>query len=320
MENDGALSTSGDFRTSVGDVKALVSTYLERARSDWGLAPNDPVDIAVYAHGGLVSEKEAANTAARWIPALYENRIFPVFLMWETDLLKTLENMAEELILGEPRRTAGVARWWNERVEKLIAPLGTEVWDEIKENGELITGSAHGGGMILYKAATESPAFNPRRDRLHLVGHSAGAVVHAHLVDALAPRGWKFHTLNLLAPAARIDLFKAKLLPYIRSGKVAQYNQWHLSDALERADPTCRPILGYGRSLLYLVSRACEGGVPTPLVGMETYFKEIAALGLANVKAYTAQGPDSAATTHGAFDDDETTIRSAIRRIKAARP
>jgi hypothetical protein len=320
MENDGALSTSGDFRTSVGDVKALVSTYLERARSDWGLAPNDSVDIAVYAHGGLVSEKEAANTAARWIPALYENRIFPVFLMWETDLLKTLENMAEELILGEPRRTAGVARWWNERVEKLIAPLGTEVWDEIKENGELITGSAHGGGMILYKAATESPAFNPRRDRLHLVGHSAGAVVHAHLVDALAPRGWKFHTLNLMAPAARIDLFKAKLLPYIRSGKVAQYNQWHLSDALERADPTCRPILGYGRSLLYLVSRACEGGVPTPLVGMETYFKEIAALGLANVKAYTAQGPDSAATTHGAFDDDETTIRSAIRRIKAARP
>jgi len=109
MENDGALSTSGDFRTSVGDVKALVSTYLERARSDWRLAPNDPVDIAVYAHGGLVSEKEAASIAARWIPALYENRIFPVFLMWETDLLKTLENMAEELILGEPRRTAGAA-------------------------------------------------------------------------------------------------------------------------------------------------------------------------------------------------------------------
>jgi hypothetical protein len=318
MENDGALSASGDFRTSAGDLKALVSTYLERARSDWGLAPNDPVDIAVYAHGGLVSEKGAANAAARWIPALYENRIFPVFLMWETDLFKTLENIAKELVLGEPRRTAGLQRWWNERIEKLLAPLGTEVWSEIKENAELITGSGHGGGMILYKAATESAAFNPRRDRIHLVGHSAGSVVHAHLVDALAPRGWKFQTVNFMAPAARVDLFEEKLLPHIKSGKIGQYNQWHLSDALERADSTCRAILGYGRSLLYLVSQACEGGVPTPLVGMQTHFEGIRQLGLGNVKVYTAQCADSAASTHGAFDDDEVTIRSVIRRIKAS--
>ena len=319
MENDGALSTSGDFRTSAGDVKALVSTYLDRARSDWGLGPNDPVDIAVYAHGGLVSEKGAADAAACWIPALYENHIFPVFLMWETDLFKTLENIAKELLLGEPRRTAGLQRWWNERIEKLFAGPGTAVWNEIKENAALITGSAQGGGMILYKAATESPAFNPRRDRLHLVGHSAGSVVHAHLVDALAPRGWKFHTVNFMAPAARVDLFKEKLLPHIRSRKVLQYNQWHLSDTLERADSTCRAILGYGRSLLYLVSQACEGGAPTPLVGMETAFEEIRQLHLGNVKAYTAQCADSAASTHGAFDDDDVTVKSVIRRIKAAR-
>lgn len=319
MENDGALSTSGDFRTSAGDVKALVSTFLERARSDWGLGPNDPVDIAVYAHGGLVSEKGAANAAARWIPALYESHIFPVFLMWETDLFKTLENIAKELILGEPRRTAGLQRWWNERIEKLFAGPGTAVWSEIKENAALITGSAHGGGMILYRAATESAAFNPRRDRLHLVGHSAGAVVHAHLVDALAPRGWKFHTVNLMAPAARVDLFREKLLPHIRSRKILQYNQWHLSDALERADSTCRAMLGYGRSLLYLVSQACEGGTPTPLIGMETAFEEIRQLDLDNVKAFTAQCADSTASTHGAFDDDDVTVKSVIRRIKAAR-
>jgi hypothetical protein len=318
MENDGALSTSGDFRTNAGDLKALVSTYLDRARSDWGLAPSDPVDIAVYAHGGLVSEAGAANAAARWIPALYENRIFPVFFMWETDLFKTLENIAKELVLGEPRRTAGMQRWWNERIEKLLAGPGTAIWSEIKENAQLITGSAQGGGMILYKAATASPSFNPRRDRIHLIGHSAGSVVHAYLVDALVPRGWKFQTVNFMAPAARVDLFDAKLLPHIKSGKVAQYNQWHLSDALERADSTCRAILGYGRSLLYLVSQACEGGAPTPLVGMQVYFEGIRQLGIDNVKVYTAQCADSAATTHGAFDDDEVTIRSVIRRIKAS--
>jgi hypothetical protein len=319
MENDGALSTSGDFRTGPDDLKALVSTYLERARSDWGLAPSDPVDIAVYAHGGLVSEKGAADAAARWIPALYGEHIFPVFLMWETDLFKTLENMATELIRGEPRMTGGLQRWWNERIEKLLAGPGTAIWSEIKENAELITGSAQGGGMILYRAAMASQAFNPRRDRIHLVGHSAGAVVHAHLVDALVPRGWKFRTMNLMAPAARVDLFEEKLLPHIKSGKIAQYNQWQLSDSLERADSTCRMILGYSRSLLYLVSQACEGGTPTPLVGMESYFEEIRQLYLDNVKVYTAQCADSAASTHGAFDDDETTIKSVIRRIKAAR-
>jgi hypothetical protein len=52
---------------------------------------------------------------------------------------------------------------------------------------------------------------------------------------------------------------------------------------------------------------------------MESYFEEIRQLYLDNVKVYTAQCADSAASTHGAFDDDETTIKSVIRRIKAAR-
>jgi hypothetical protein len=53
---------------------------------------------------------------------------------------------------------------------------------------------------------------------------------------------------------------------------------------------------------------------------MQVYFEGIRQLALDNVKVYTAQCADSAATTHGAFDDDEVTIRSVIRRIKASRP
>jgi len=92
--------------------------------------------------------------------------------------------------VASTRRRAGLQRWRNERFEKLFAGSGTAVRREIKENAELISGSAQGGSMILYKAATESTALDPRRDRIHLVGHSAGAVVHVHRVDALAPRGW----------------------------------------------------------------------------------------------------------------------------------
>ena len=53
--------------------------------------------------------------------------------------------------------------------------------------------------------------------------------------------------------------------------------------------------------------------------GMETAFEEIRQLDLDNVKAFTAQCADSTASTHGALDDDDVTVKSVIRRIKAAR-
>jgi hypothetical protein len=64
MENNGRLSNTGEFRTKPKDVTWLVTQQLGDARKLWGLNDSDPVDIAVYAHGGLTSEKGAANTAA----------------------------------------------------------------------------------------------------------------------------------------------------------------------------------------------------------------------------------------------------------------
>lgn len=42
---------------------------------------------------------------------------------------------------------------------------------------------------------------------------------------------------------------KRLLLPHLESGKVARCTQLHLADDAEQKDPTCRPILGYGRSV-----------------------------------------------------------------------
>ncbi|MDA7416944.1 C1 family peptidase [Xenophilus arseniciresistens] len=318
MENNGRLSDSGDFRTSEGDVQALVGIYLARAREQWKLAPDAPVDIAIYAHGGLTSEADAARTAARWIPALYERHIFPIFFMWETGLLATLGNIVKDLFDGEDTRTrGGLQNWWNTRLERTLARPGTAIWGEMKENGRLISGARNGGGRVLYDSAMKSEAFKPGRDRIHLIGHSAGGIVHCHLVDLLAGLKWKFHSVNLMAPAATVELFEQKLLPHIQSGAVRQYNQWHLSDPLESADSTCRPILGYGRSLLYLVSESFEGGQRTPILGMQKYLPP----GLAeraNVALHAAQSRDTQSATHGGFDDDEATQASVIRRILAA--
>ena len=321
MENNGKLSSSGLFRTQPGDVEALVNAHLAEARRKWRLGPQDPTDVAVYAHGGLTSEGTAAETAAKWIPALYDAHIFPVFFMWETDLLSTLKDRLEDLVLGLPKPTAGLmdqlTRFWNQRLERLLAPGGSAVWGEMKQNADAITAHENSGGRILYRYGTVSPWFTKTPVRLHLIGHSAGAIVHCHLVERLACLGWTFESVNFMAPAVTVKLFEDTMLPRIQDGTVRRFHEFHLTDTAEQQDSTCRPILGYGRSLLYLVSESFECGVRTPILGMEKSFTEkIGSLNLRSVTAWAAPGAESASTTHGGFDDDTVTMQSIVSLIK----
>ena len=322
MENNGRLSNTGDFRTQESDITALVTHHLGKARTAWGLGKKDPVDIAIYAHGGLTSEDTAGETAAKWIPALYEHKIFPIFLMWETDLWSTLKGRLQDVLEGQPRPTGGffdrVMDWWNQRLEKLLAKPGTAIWSEMKQNADAISNSAESGGIKLYKACQQSPYFaDLTKVRLHLVGHSAGAILHSHVVDRLGGRGWNFESVNFMAPAVRVDLFKKTVVPAITSGKVKRFNQFHLSDDMEQKDPTCKPILGYSRSLLYLVSQSLEHGQSTPILGMEKYFNDkIGSKKLPNVSTWAAPGQESKSTTHGGFDDDPVTMASVIALMK----
>lgn len=331
MGNNGRLSNTGEFRTDEAGVTALITEQLGAAIEKWKLRPSDPLNIAIYAHGGLVSESGAARTAATWIKALYDRRIFPIFLMWETDIWSTLKNQCSDLIHGEPRPAGGfwdsTRRWYNERVEKLLSVPGTAVWGEMKENAECVSSQKDGGARLLYEASKASSILARRKNvRLHLIGHSAGSILHTHLIDRLGDRlgkhGWTFQSVNFMAPAVRADTFVDKVVPRIVNGTVRGYNQFHLTDAMEAKDPTCKPLLLYGRSLLYLVSQSFEGKLPTPvpgrtpILGMAKYWKsEIAGLKLPNARVHAAPGQGTGATTHGSFDDDERTVKSVIAGI-----
>ncbi|HEX4953333.1 MAG TPA: C1 family peptidase [Thermoanaerobaculia bacterium] len=344
MQNNGRLSQSGAFRTNPSDIEALVTLHTEVARKAWGLPADQPTDVAIYAHGGLTSEATAAETAAKWVPALYEAKVLPIFLMWETDLWATLENAFRALVGDVPRPTAGLAdqlrRFWNQRLEGLLAPVGSRLWGEMKQNAKAITEEQarkddepdvdferrQAGGVLLHQKATASPWFKPERIRLHLIGHSAGAIVHAYLIDRLVRLGWTFETVTFLAPALTVDLFARRVRPHVENRNVRRFETFHLSEPAEQQDPTCKPLFGYGRSLLWLVSQAFEPGtVPrTPLVGLERDWNTglrpaFRAAELAHVKAHLAPGPTSASTTHGGFDDDPLTRASVIEIIRRSR-
>jgi hypothetical protein len=244
--------------------------------------------------------------------------------MWETDLWSTLKNRFEDKLKEVLRPTGGVweqmQKFWNERLERLLSPLGTRIWGEMKQNAEAISSNRKSGARILYEL-TRRPnwqAANPMR--LHLIGHSAGSIVHSHVVDRLGKAGWTFDSLNFLAPAVTVAEFDRLVRPQFQAGTVKLLRQFHLTDSAEQQDPTCKPILGYGRSLLYLVSGSFEGGVRVPILGMEKYFdvwKQDAKL--KNMEVYTAPSDATDSTTHGGFDDDNRTMPSLIRAIKRAK-
>jgi hypothetical protein len=324
MGNNGNLSNSGDFRTTPDDVRALVDVHLKKARELWQPA-DGIVDVCLYAHGGLVDEAAAAETAATWIPMLYDAKIFPIFLMWETGLLSTLANRIEDAVRGIPRTTGaggGLERWWNRRLERALSRPGTSLWGEMKQNADAISAyrpqqpvEAQSGAMQVWQRFKHDGG--DKRVRLHFVGHSAGAIVAAFAIDRLVRlEQLTFESLSLLAPALRVDSFERLLRPHLTSGAVRRMQQFHLSAQAEEDDPSCGP---YRRSLLHLVSESFEGGKTTPILGMQTWFDALnQAAPLPNTTVHVAPGPTSASATHGGFDNDGGTQQQVLRFIRPA--
>lgn len=110
-----------------------------------------------------------------------------------------------------------------------------------------------------------------------------------------------------MAPAVRVDTFTDKVVPAIKTGKVKRYHQFNLTEAAEQKDPSCKPILGCGRSLLYLVSQSFEQGKITPILGIEKYF---------DAKLQATPGKESQSVEHGGFDDDKATRESVMALVK----
>lgn len=324
VANNGMLSGSGTFRTLPSDLNALATIHLDAALDVWKLRPGQPIDIAIYAHGGLVGEEAAADTAARWIPALYDAKVFPVFIMWESDILSTLKNRLADILVTSPteieRRTAGVKdqwlqRWWNTRLERTFARPGSFCWREMKQNARALSEQPGSGLRLLlaeFKAAQPKPG-NPVR--FHLIGHSAGAIVQTFMAEQLITANESIESLVLMAPAVTNDEFVKRLKPHIGK-KIARFATYLLDDTTERSDPSCKPLLLYGRSLLYLISESFETTQRrTPILGMERHF-HAAARGIKPLKLVVAPGADSRSTTHGGFDDDADTMASVIDFLK----
>lgn len=165
--------------------------------------------------------------------------------------------------------------------------------------------------------------------KIHLVGHSAGSIVLGELLanlDQLEVEGLAIVSIHLMAPACTTDFFAKRYAPYLLArGKwnlVDKIYLYQMRDSLEQSDTVAAAGLpSYGRSLLYLVSRAYEDQPNTPLAGMDIFSDRLPQSDL--LKIDRAESSTTRSTTHGGFDNDAatmTTIMSRIARGKLSKP
>ena len=205
----------------------------------------------------------------------------------------------------------------------------------MKKNGEFASTSKEGGVRLLEKYVKAAMAHLDVKARseweLHLVGHSAGSIFAAHAMEPLLTTGVTLKTLQFLAPAITVELFKTQMLKLIQSGKAPNPTVYVLDDDTEKNDT----VWIYGKSLLYLVSNAFERERGKPILGMERFVRKIPGEGnkpdavvaklLANsvnrlpslvVAGHNGDSASSSASrTHGGFDNDAVTLNSVLRRI-----
>jgi Papain family cysteine protease len=334
--NNGKLSDSGDYWTTPADIERLFEEIIPQRTDNW-----ETKRVLFYLHGGLNDEAAVARRVIAFRDVMLANEIYPVHIMWESGVMEAIRDIIEDLFTAEDERAGGVAEWLRRTRDGLVeakdwtleltasAP-GTALWSEMKENARLSSTSADGGMQIISETvAAALKALTPAQRRkweLHVVGHSAGSIFAANAIPLFCKSGIAFKTLQFMAPAMTMDLFKSSVMPVAEGGQCPTPDIYILSDTGERDDD----VGPYGKSLLYLVSNAFEGRRDTPILGMERHIiadSDVEAFLQSHVVVAGAAGvgsddnyPLSRSDSHGGFDNDPATMNSLMWRILGKTP
>ena len=346
LGNDGVLRTDGTYGASKEEVQAIFEQDIPRVMGPW----SGEKHLLLYAHGGLVGEDAAVQRLADYRPALLNANVYPISFIWHSDYWTTVTNMLQDAI--RRRRPEGfldsTKDFMLDRLDDALEPLartltGKAEWDEMKENALDATTSAQGGVRFTLDLIAALRKQDPSI-KIHVVGHSAGSILHAPLIRLLTAQGEiasgylqgsqgygiPVDSCTLWAPACTVDLFKQAYLPALQEGGITRFALFALNDKAEQ-DDNCANI--YHKSLLYLVSNAFETKprIPgfrndgEPILGMEKFINKDADLkelftGKADLILAPNTEPEglpssSTARHHGDFDDDLPTVKATFARI-----
>ena len=358
LGNNGALINRSIARQTLSAFEHVVV----EAPVEW--CGTGPARLLLYAHGGLNAEDESVKRIQVMAPYFQANGVYPIFLTWRTGVLESLEGIFEDIQQGvEPsgafrdvwrvvKDTFGEAR--DRAVEVACQTAGVKaIWSQMKQNARAAKAIRQPIAGTDGKVSQKDPTLVLLADalsrlkqqlpglELHLVGHSAGSILFGHLFDSLRDRAVSVDSCTLYAPACTVQFALDHYEPAMTSGLLRKQD-FHvelLSDERELGD-TVGP---YGKSLLYLVSRALEDQHKTPILGManawdpgkrsewsddpviqrglktwQTFWGTVRAPREVT-EAQISNGVARVPSSHGGFDNDVDVITRTIERI-AGRP
>jgi hypothetical protein len=361
--NDGCIAVT-DLGAGVdGSIERFVEDLVVTRPARW-LASQAKPKLMIYAHGGLNSEQDSIDRIRVLAPYFAANGVYPLFLTWRTGPFETLGAMLADAFRSlfgiedaEQMRAAGfidaLANARDRRVEELARRTVKGIWTEMRENAERGAASGRGLDVLAKQLAALRGALQYKGLELHLVGHSAGAILLGHLLGRLAAPAPEAAPL----PVASCTLYAAAcsvefaLAQYLGAGAavlpIRKLHLDYLSDRNEKDDYLggIEGLHVYGKSLLYLVSRALDDERKMPLLGFERALDpayrndsdQWAESQLPSVKRWQAafKGTKNCVAApsvpinkkgktqqaqHGSFDNNLEVIGATIARIAGKKP
>ena len=371
--NDGVLVVT-DFTRQKTDREGQAREIMLERPLAWAKAAKSKsksktktLKLAIYAHGGLNSESASIQRIRVLAPYFVANDIYPVFLVWKTGPGETVCNVVQDWVRQIFGLNAERSGGWldaisdakDRAIEAAGRTFGRGLWSEMRENAQHAGETGHALTFAAAQLRTLQATLAEAGIALevHLIGHSAGSILLGHLLDQLAGTGTDqapvpVATCNLYAAACSTGFAVEHYLGAATAGVLPldKLHLYHLSDRYEKDDglPSSNVPL-YGKSLLYLVSRALDDIRKQPLLGMERAllpayagdteqwessmlpgiqqwqkaWNPLAAKNklmhtITTPKIRTTRAQDQIDSTHGSFDNNIEVLSETLVRIKGA--
>lgn len=316
--DDGALVERGNYPTPISTIRETADFLADETAT----ADRNYKHLVLYAHGGLNDRKTSANRVRKMKEVFKRNGIYPVHFMWETGFFETLGDVIFSSNARAEARVGSASDFFDTMLEFAARGPGRAIWRDMKRDAEQCFTNS-GGGTEALKVLLKGNARRTHPLKVHLIGHSAGAILVGHLLkklNAINPLKEPVQSCSLLAPACTVDLFQALYEPRIgdltSASGLKSLSQYNLIDQREQDDS----VGPYGKSLLYFVSNAFEDRKKMPLLGMENFCKDLV-LKLQHKLDYAGRADTiTNSKTHGGFDNDRTTMNSVLKNILGKKP
>lgn len=326
--DDGTFKERGDYRSTADDIFKTAELIKQSAKSKkYG-------HLLVYAHGGLNSPTASAKRIVALRDGFKRNGIYPFHIMYDTGLVEELKDAVLRAFSGN--RTKGFFSDLRDNlieksdllVEDFVRKPVTPLWDEMKNDARLPFESRKGDQISdgLFVIKTFAEALQNTNLKIHLAGHSTGAVLLGHLLHALDVLNMPnlVESCSLMAPACTVDFYKKQYEPRLNghaAGKtkvrLPALDIYNLSEKLELDDNV---VFVYRKSLLYLVSRAFERHIDKPLLGMRRYSKKLTVHPGMAIHYSNGKKGVTTSTSHGGFDNDASTMNTIMSHILKKAP